>query len=182
MKSKITLLAILLLSWGSFAQAQGHDCPCVDKETLAINQAYHEGALGLDSAVVDRLQNAELIAMVNAASYDHQAKLKELNAISINAGIPFKPSDLSQGFSARASKSAILMKGQSGDDLDHAYLDFRANELQRLLTAFDTYFITDVTTPTMKAWVKPERARLMEQYNAIRTLQQKIMGFVAISN
>jgi len=166
-------MSFALLSLGSFTQA--HACPCADEETLTINQRYHEANLLVDQAVVARLQNPGLITLVKASITLHQSKIAELSAMSINAGIPYKASDISQGFTDRANQDLSVLKNTSGSALDDAYINFRASELQRLLTAFDTYFITAVTTPTMKAWVPGERALVSQNYNQAIQEQAQLM-------
>ena len=150
----LTFLSLALFSWGTFAQA----CPCVDKQTLAINKTYHENSIKVGNEVLARLQNPDLITQVTAAIQEDQAKITEIQNISINAGIPYEYTDLSQGFNARAAAEANKLKNiPNGPALDQEYANFRAGELQRLLTAFDTYFVLDVTTPTLKVWVPKER-------------------------
>jgi hypothetical protein len=167
MKSIFTLMTLMALSWGSFAQA----CPCVDQETLTINQRYHEAGLLVDNAALPRLQSVDLIALVKASIVQHQAKIQELQAMSVNAGIPYRPSDLSQGFTDRGAQEIPVLAALSGSALDDAYITFRSGELQRLLTAFDTYFSLEVETPTMKAWVPGERAIISQEYNQSAALQ-----------
>lgn len=170
------MMLLGLLSFGTANQTWAGNCPCVDKETLTINQVYHQGSYSLATAELSRLQNPELQAMVKASLVEDQSKIKELSDISVNAGIPLKPSDISDGFTNRSAQEVTALSGVTGPDLDRAYISFRANELQRLTTAFDTYFIPEVTTPTMKAWVAVERPRLQVQYNAARALEQKMLN------
>jgi len=174
MKIQMMLLPLLGMVWGSMTQVNAEACPCVDKETLTINLVYHQSDLIVDQVVGPHLQNSEVIALVKDSLVDHDAKIKELNGISINAGIPLKPTDLSQGFVDRAKQALPALSTLSGSALESAYLNFRADELQRLVTAFDTYFIPEVTTPTMKAWVPLERARLWKEYSDTRALIQKL--------
>jgi hypothetical protein len=170
MKSVIAFASFVLIGWGSLAQA----CPCVDQETLTINQRYHEAGLLVDNTALTRLQNTQVIALVNASLVEHQAKIKELSAMSVNAGIPYRPTALSQGFTDRATQEITVLSGLNGSAEDQNYLTFRAGELQRLLTAFDTYFIPQVETPTMKAWTPGERALVSQRFNETNALYSKL--------
>jgi hypothetical protein len=170
MKTKISLLSIVLLSWASFAQA----CPCVDEETLTATLIAHQQSVAVETAVIGRLQNPDLIALVNSTILADQAKIQELQALSVNAGIPYKTGVISQGFQDRATQEIGVLASLTGTALDHAYLNFRAGELQRLLTAYDTYFVLQVETPTLKVWAPKERILVAKSYTATTSLQARL--------
>src|ERR1700744_3203507 len=117
----LTFLSFVFVSWGSLSQA----CPCVDKQTLAINQTYHQASLQVEQSVLSRLQNPDLIALVTQSVIDDQAKLKEIDSLSYNYGIPYEYSDLSKGFTDRGTQAVNAMKNTpAGVDLDTQYITY----------------------------------------------------------
>ena len=160
-------LSSIVFAWGNLSQA----CPCVDQETLTANELYHGASISVENAVVARLQYSALINMVKDSIVSDQAKIQELERISVNAGIPHKLTALGQGFTDRAKQEITQLEKLSGSALDVAYITFRAEELQRLLTAFDSYFVIRVTTPTMKAWTPLERKIVARAFDDATVLE-----------
>ncbi len=175
----LILLSLAVFSWGNLSQA----CPCVDKQTLAINKTFHENAIKVENAVLSRLQNQNLINLVSDSLGEDQAKLIEIQNLSINNGIPYEYTSLSQGFNARTDAELNKLKGiPAGPALDQEYATFRASELQRLLTAFDTYFVLDVTTPALKAWVPQERGVIASNFSESDQIEAQVKGVKEIQD
>lgn len=175
MKNKLVLLSLVLFPWGTFSQAWGQ-CTCSDKETIAINQAFHKGGLAAARAALPNLRTPEVVNFAQASIREHEAIVKELDRIIIDAGLASKPSDISKAFSARAQEAVLTLKGLKGAQLEQEYLDFLINELGVLITAFETYFIPKVVTPTMKEWVAQELPKLDEQYAIAKSVRAKVVG------
>lgn len=178
MKAKLVLLSLVLFPWGGLSQAWGQ-CPCSDKETLSINEAYNKGALAVTQAVLPRLTNAEVISFAKISAVDFQVKAQELNQLSIDAGIDRKPNPIEQGFLDRSKQAVSSFARLNGAALDEAYMEYLSTELLLLLTAFDTYFIPKVTTPAMKAWTAKERPIVYNNYNSAKSIHGKLLGEVA---
>jgi hypothetical protein len=181
MKSKLVLLSLVLLPWGTLSQAWGQ-CPCSDKETLSINEAYNKGALAVTQAVLPRLTNPEVIAFAKLSAVEFQATAQELDKLSIDAGIDRKPNGIEQGFIDRSKQALTSLSKVSGAALDESYMEYASTELLLLLTAFDTYFIPKVTTPAMKAWTAKERPIIFNNLNTAQALHGKVLQAAALAH
>lgn len=173
MKAKLVLMSLVLLPWGMISQAWGQ-CPCNDKETIAINQAYHKGQLAVTTSVLSRLSDASVISFAKVSAAENQAMIQALDKLVIDAGLEPKHNDIEKGFTARASQATAQLSKLSGVALDRAYIEYVEGEAQLLLTAFDTYFIPQVVTPTMKAWTKANRPKIAEQYSIAKSIHGKL--------
>jgi|GEM_PF-3153124 len=179
---KLILLGSLILIPRFASAAPGVFCPCEDKQIVAQLQASSSEQLALANAVLPRLQDERVIAFAQTVVINQTDFNQRLTKFINDTGIVPNETDLSKAYQDETRQKIAEFKILKGSSLDQNYIETEFNDDQKLITAYDTYWILKVLNSDLKTFLEGTRPLIQSHFDEVQSIRTLLKGATVASS
>jgi len=172
--NKLILLGALILMPRLTYAAPGVFCPCEDKQIVAQLQASSNEQLALANAVLPSLQDERVIAFAQTVVINQTDFNRRLAKFINDTGIVPNETDLSKAYGNETQQKIAEFKTLKGSSLDRSYIETEFNDDQKLITAYDTYWILKVLNSDLKTFLEGTRPLIQSHFDEVQSIRTLI--------